>query len=173
MLAAETGHEQVILPLRNSASPIETDPARRYHRIPIIDRLLHPRFLLDPGADRTALVLDTIGNNGPAIVFPRPDDIDLIPAPRTKLRFPQFARDRIDLKPLRVAMPVRIDLGFCTRLVQERITRSRLALRRYFDDLSQVRIQILSLDPALNSEFFANAHIEVPVFIKLQPGAIL
>src|SRR5690625_6952736 len=65
--------------------------------------------------------MQAVGNNGPAVVFPRQGAIDFIAALRAMLAGPQLAGYRMQSSALNIPVPVGPDFRPCSFHVDERV----------------------------------------------------
>src|SRR5260221_13931288 len=96
--------ENVPLPLWETIASIEGQPRRRDCRHPEHQRRLHS-FLPRPVVHARAKIETAEADDRPPIVLAGLEDVDLLPAVRTLLRFPDGAGIGGHGEPPRVAMP--------------------------------------------------------------------
>ena len=77
------------VPFGEHLAPVEGQSRRCDHRVPVIDRLLHPLARGDPLVDRRARIVHAIGDDRPAVVPARLDPVQLVPALRPVLDGPK------------------------------------------------------------------------------------
>src|SRR5690349_20035197 len=115
---------------------MDSEPARRDHGIPVVDRLLEPRRLRGL-MDRRARVLLAVADGGPAVVLAALDEVELIAAARSHFDDPQallcVERGRED-----VAVAAGPDLGPRVRLPDERVVVGHRAVRPDANDLTEM-----------------------------------
>jgi hypothetical protein len=145
MHPAQRPNKKVVLPFGNVVTIVERHTTGRYDRIPIINGLFKPFFLLNSIANFFATVFDPVGNGRPAIILAGFNMIEFITPSWTEFSFPQVARCWIKSKALNVTMPIGIQLGSSSRLACKWIAGSRFAFFGNSDDFSQTRIERLSL----------------------------
>src|SRR5690554_4792302 len=110
VVAAEGREKQIVFPLGNFRARVEGHAAGRYHRIPVIYGLLHALFALNGRvADGGSAVLDAVGDDGPAVVCTRFDQVQLIAASGAELVDPQCARFGVQVDALWVSVAVAVD----------------------------------------------------------------
>ena len=76
--------EEVVLPAREQIARVNDHAGGRDHRIPIVDRLLHPWFRR-AFANLQKRVVRAVGDDGPAVIFPRFRVVQLVATPGTML----------------------------------------------------------------------------------------
>ena len=108
LLERECGQEQVVLPSRQLVAGVEGDRAGGERRRPLHHRLLHTRLLGLVG-NRGAVVVDAVGDDGPAVVVAALDAVQLVAAPRAVLGCPEVAGHRVPGHSLDVAVAVAPD----------------------------------------------------------------
>src|SRR5262245_66445087 len=89
-LSGQRTEEQIAAPVRKQRPGIKHGARRRDGGIPVIDRLLHAS-LVRADADLTAVVVASVADNRPAIVFASLGDVDFIAAPSAKLEGAQIS----------------------------------------------------------------------------------
>src|SRR5690606_17638802 len=134
-------------PLGNGVTGKEGHSTRGEYGIPIIYRLFHAFLLLDGIANLVAIVLNTIGNGGPTVVFAGLNAVNLIAATGAKLTVPEVAGNGMECQALYIAMAVRIDFRTRAAPSSKRIARRRLPCRGDAQNFTKCGVQILGQWP--------------------------
>src|SRR5439155_22675051 len=147
---AHRAYEDVSLPGGKPVACVDGDSAYRRRRVPVVERLLHAlapaiRRRGSRPTGRLAGVILAVGNDRPAVIAARLDDVDLVAAHGPVLGFPDLTRLRVDEEPDRVANPERIDLGPVPRDADERVVLRDRAIVVQAQNLSRVIRRILRI----------------------------
>ena len=160
--------EKVSPPVRKAVAGVERQARRGNRRNPDNVRRLHALFeraSAKPSVPRTVAPKLTIR---PAVVGALLDDVDLVAALRTVLRFPDRARVRMDREPHHVPVAEGPDLRLRIGLTHERIVRRDGAVIAKTQNLALVCIGPLC-DRIVGA---AHHHVQVSVGSKChrRPG---
>src|SRR5207249_4136814 len=98
------------------------------------------------------LVRTSVTHDGPAIVAPGPDDVDLVAAIRTIFVLPNFAGSRMNRQTERRAMTHRVDLGPVSVAADEGIVGRNTAVIAKPQHFSAVALGILRIVAAIGHE---------------------
>src|SRR5688500_4277178 len=90
-------------------------------RRPEVHGLLHALVRRQIAIDRFARVLATVTDDRETVVLAALDDVDLVTALRSVRARPDLAGARMDVEPLVLTQPERIDLRVSVRVADERI----------------------------------------------------
>ncbi len=142
--------QKVALPFGKHLAAIDRDGAGRDRRIPIMQRLFQP-FLGRAFADLGAGIIAAIGDDRPAIVLARLDQVNLIAAARAVLDGVEFAGGLVERDALRVAVALRPDF------------RERLSSRPE---------RVIGRDAAVGIDMYDRARIVLPVLRAIAIAAI-
>ena len=132
------------------------------------DRLFHARLGTALADLAPAAVLGAVGDDGPAVVAPRLDHVELVAALRAVLVGPQFAGLRMEGEPLHVAVAEAPDLGQGSGAADEGIVGGHPPVRLDAHQLAVVvaeRLRIVALTA------LAEAHEEPAVAREQQARA--
>ena len=94
-------------------------------------------------ADGGAVVVGAVGDERPAVVGARLQDVELVAAERAVLVLPQLARLGMERQPLRTAVAGRVDLGQVSRLAGKRVVGRRGAVVAQPQHLAGVLLGLL------------------------------
>src|SRR5690606_3691594 len=113
-------------------------------------------------------VVHAVAGDGPAVVLPGFGQVELVPAARAVLAFPQPAGARIDRQSLAVAMAVTPDLRSRARPARQRTVGGNAAVQVHAYQLALQFRQVLR-QRAL--EALALADEDVPMAVEREPRA--
>ena len=153
--------EQAVLPGRKALGAVEGHAGDRRGLLPHMMRRLgagHRRAL--GLGNRQEAVVDAVGRLRPAVVAPRPGDIDLIAAARTMFMQPEPATPGIERQPLRVAMAIGPDLRAYALAADEGVVRRHATTRLQTHQLALQLVQLLRGSPLV---VLAQAHVQLAI----------
>src|SRR5262245_8821416 len=130
--------EDVALPASEQIARVENHAGGRDHRIPIVYRLFHP-FFGCAFANLQKRVVGTVGDDGPAVIFPRLRVVQLVTAPSAMFHSPELSGLGMERGGLDVAMAVRPDLRPRPGAVDKRVIAGRRAVRVDAHDFAERR----------------------------------
>src|SRR5207302_9043799 len=153
----------IAFPARKPLAGVERHAGRRDGGHPGVERLRHARLvraLADPG---TAAVIDTVGDDRPAVIDAGTDDVHLVAALRPVLVRPEHSRLRMQRRALHVAVPEVEFLGLPSRLSGERVVLRHAPIVVQTDHRAGVVIRALR---ALHLPALAEREIEIAVAVE-------
>src|SRR6185295_2153247 len=105
-LSRQGADEEVALPVREQRARIKHGTRGRNGGIPIVDRLLHAS-LVRADADFTAVIVASVADDRPTVVFARLGNVDFIAAAGAMLDGPEPPARRVERSRLHIAVPNR------------------------------------------------------------------
>ncbi len=119
VLGGHRADKEIALPIGEEVARVEHHSRWRDRRHPVIDRLLdafHARRAVSnghvlPAIRLSRVVLLPVGDVGPSVVPPRPDDVDLVAALGAVINGPQLPCLRVNRGAFRILEAVRIGLA--------------------------------------------------------------
>src|SRR5687768_6429767 len=102
-------------------------------------------FLLLQVADLGTTVVDAVGDDGPAVVRARLDQVELIAAARAVLGLVERAGHRMEREALRAAVAVGVDLRCHTLLTYEWVVARHAAVIVQAEDIAGVVAVVLRI----------------------------
>src|SRR5207248_5664187 len=100
---AQRTDEHIAFPFGKSIPGVERHAGNGNRWHPVDDRRLEPHMSWRCGLPRS-LIRASVADDGPAIIAPRPQDVDLIAAVRTVFVFPYFPGSGMHRQTQRAAM---------------------------------------------------------------------
>src|SRR5690606_31103065 len=124
-------------------------------------------------ADRRAVIVDAVGDDGPAIVLAGFGDVDLVAAARPVLAEPRRAGLRVERGALDVAVAVGPDLRQRALGAHERVVLRHGAVAVDPDDLAEMGIEILRLAAEAGLGALAGGDEEVALVVEDEPRPVM